>query len=444
MEAGTQALLEQNGILRVNTVRQIFDVANALAAGRYPEGDRIGIVTNAGGPGVLITDAMVHLGMKVPQLSAGTQAKLRAHLPLEAAVGNPVDIIGSGDAESYRHAMDAVGSDPNVDALMVVFVPPVMVSVSEVSRAILEARRTMEIPMLTCIMGGTGDEEILAELDRSAIPNYEFPDSAAVAMSSLVRYARMRSRPAGTLRSFDVDAEAAAGAIASARARGGGWLAAEEVQALFEAYGVPFVESERASGRDEAVQVASRMGYPVVLKVDSPDVLHKTDVGGVQVDVRSDDEVARAYDRMLETVLGAQPDARVDGVIVQSMLKKGKEVILGMTLDPSFGPLIMFGLGGIFAEVLRDAAFRIAPLSDLDAAEMVEGLSGEAYLRGVRGEGSVDFEGLREVLLRLSQLVMDFHEIEEFDINPFLACPEGQASAAVDARVRIADSSPSP
>ncbi len=443
MEAGTQALLEQNGILRVNTVRQIFDVAKALVAGRYPRGDRIGIVTNAGGPGVLITDAMVHLGMKVPPFTAETQNKLRAHLPLEAAVGNPVDIIGSGDAESYRQALDAVGSDPNVDALMVVFVPPVMVSVSEVSRAILEARRRLEIPMLACIMGGTGDEEILAELDHCGIPNYEFPDSAAVAMSSLVRYAQMRARPAGVVRTFDVDAEAASGAIASARARGGGWLAAREVRALFEAYGIPFVESGRAADRDEAVKVASRLGYPVVLKVDSLDVLHKTDVGGVQVDVRSDEEVARGFDRMIEAVREAQPDARVDGVIVQPMLRRGREVILGMTLDPAFGPLIMFGLGGIFAEVLRDAAFRIAPLTDLDARQMLEGLRGEAYLRGVRGEGPVDFEGLSEILLRLSQLVMDFHEIEEFDINPFLACPEGQVSAAVDARVRIVDSFPS-
>jgi len=442
-EAGTQALLEQNGILRVNTVRQIFDVAKALVAGRYPRGDRIGIVTNAGGPGVLLTDAMVHLGMKVPPLSAATQKRLRSHLPLEAAVGNPVDIIGSGDAESYRHAMDAVAGDPNVDALMVVFVPPVMVSVSEVCRAILDARQRMEIPMLTCIMGGTGDEEILAELDHSGVPNYEFPDAAAVAMSSLVRYARMRERPSGALRSFDVDTAAARHAIASARARGGGWLEAGEVRALFEAYGIPFVESVRASSRDGAVREASRLGYPVVLKVDSPDVLHKTDVGGVQVDVRSDEEMTLAYDRMLEAVREAQPDARIDGVIVQSMLRKGKEVILGMTLDPSFGPLIMFGLGGIFAEVLRDTAFRIAPLSDLDAREMVEGLRGEAYLRGVRGEGPVDFEGLAEVLQRLSQLVMDFHEIEEFDINPFLACPAGEPSAAVDGRVRIADSLPS-
>ncbi len=444
MEAGTQALLEQNGILRVNTVRQIFDVAKALVAGRYPEGDRIGIVTNAGGPGVLITDAMVHLGMQVPPFTPETQSRLRAHLPLEAAVGNPVDIIGSGDAESYRHALDAVASDPNVDALMVVFVPPVMVSVSEVSRAILEARRRLEIPMLACIMGGTGDEEILAELDHCGVPNYEFPDSAAVAMSCLVRYAQMRRRPTGVPRTFDVDSGAASAAIAAARARGGGWLAPEEVRALLEAYGIPFVESARASGRDAAVRAASRMGYPVVLKVDSPDVLHKTDVGGVQVDVRSDEEVAAGYDRILATVREAQPDARVDGVIVQSMLRKGREVILGMTLDPSFGPLIMFGLGGIFAEVLRDVAFRIAPLTDLDAREMVEGLRGEAYLRGVRGEGPVYFDGLVEVLQRLSQLVMDFHEIEELDINPFLACPEGQVSAAVDARVRIVDSFPSP
>lgn len=442
MEAGTQALLEQNGILRVNTVRQLFDVAKALVAGRYPEGNRIGIVTNAGGPGVLITDAMVHLGLHVPPFAPETQERLRKHLPVEAAVGNPVDIIGSGDAESYRQSLDTVSSDPNIDALIVVFVPPVMVSVNEVAKAILEARRKTDLPMLTCIMGGTGDEEFLADLDHSGVPNYEFPDSAAVAMASLVKYARLRKRPEGGLVSFDVDRESASGVIGSARKRGGGWLVEDEVRALFGAYGIPFVSSVKATSEDEAVKAAGEMGYPVVLKVDSPDVLHKTDVGGVLVDMRNEKEVRQGFGRVVEAVREAKPDAQVDGVIVQQLLKRGKEIILGMTLDHSFGPLIMFGLGGIFAEVLRDTSFRIAPLTDHDAEEMIEGLRGESYLRGVRGEGGVDFGQLRDVLLRLSQLVMDFHEIEEFDINPFLACPSGEESAAVDARVRIRGYSP--
>lgn len=437
MEAGTQALFEQNGIVRVNTVRQLFDVAKALVAGRLPRGNRIGIVTNAGGPGVLLTDAMVHLGMQVPPFSEETRRKLREGLPLEAAVGNPVDIIGSGDAGSYRHSIDVVSGDPSIDALMVVFVPPVMVATDEVAKAILEARRRIDIPMLSCIMGGTGDEELLAELDHSGVPNYEFPDSAAVAMASLVKYAEMRERPEGRTVEFEVDRKAAEAALAPARARGGGWLSEQEVRALFEAYGVPFIGSVRAGTEDEAARVADEIGYPVVLKVDSPDVLHKTDVGGVLVDVRNAEEVRRGFDRMVEAVRENEPDARVHGVTVQRMLSKGKEIIFGMTLDPSFGPLIMFGLGGIFAEVLRDTSFRIAPLTDLDAREMIEGLRAGAYLRGVRGEESVDFGQLEEILLRLSQLAMDFHEIEEFDVNPFLACPDAQGSAAVDARVRI-------
>jgi acetyltransferase len=437
MEAGVQALLEQNGILRANTVRQLFDMAKALAHKKYPAGNRLGIITNAGGPGVLLTDSVVQLGMQVPRFTEQTMTKLKNNLPLEATVTNPVDVIGSGNAESYRQALGAVADDPNVDALIVVFVPPVMVNVREVINAILEEGRKIKKPMVSCVMGGTGNEEILAALDRAGIPNYEFPDAAAVAMASLVRYAELRNLPRGKVHKFEVDEPAARKAVDSARARGGGWLNEGEVRELMQAYGVPFVPSVKAATADEAVEVASGMGYPVVLKVDSPHVIHKTDVGGVLVDVRTDDEIRTGFDQIVSSVRAASPDADVEGVIVQKMLKTGREIIFGMDLDPAFGPLMMVGLGGIFAETIKDVTFRIAPLSDHDAGQMIDNLRGVSFLRGSRGEGPVDFARIREILQRLSQMVMDFIEIEEFDINPFMAFPEGQASAAVDARVRI-------
>jgi len=437
LEAGVQALLDQNGILRVSTVRQIFDVAKGLVAGRFPRGDRIAVVTNAGGPGVLLTDAVVRMGMRVLPFSSKTQEKLRRTLPMEASVGNPVDIIGSGNAASYRAALGALAEDPDIDAIIVVFVPPVMANVRDVIQAILEARRSIDIPMLSCVMGGSGDEDILAELDASGIPNFEFPDAAAVAMANLVKYAQFRSRPQGTVTSFDVDAALVKDVLAAASSRGSQWLSSEEARAVLEAYGVPFVRSTRAGTAGEAVGAAAELGYPVVLKVDSPDVLHKTEAGGVLVDLRTEEEVRSGFDAILSAVSNAVPGARIDGVVVQNLLRHGREVIFGMTLDPSFGPLVMFGLGGIFAEVLGDTTFRIAPLTDLDAEDMVKGLRGEAYLRGVRGDGPVDFAVLREVLQRMSQLVMDFDEIEELDINPFMAGGEGETCAAVDARVRI-------
>ncbi len=437
MEAGAQALLEQNGILRANTVRQLFDMAKALATKRFPEGKRIGIVTNAGGPGVLLTDAVVQLGMEVPRFAHETVERLKQHLPVEATKGNPVDVIGSGDAESYSQALQAVADDPNVDALIVVFVPPVMVNVREVINAILTEGRKIVKPMVTCVMGGTGDEDILAELDRAGIPNYEFPDAAAVAMASLVRYGDLRRQPVGKVERFGVDRAAAEDIIETARRRGGGWLHEEEVNRLLVAYGIPLVRSVRAATSDEAVKVAQDLGYPVVVKVDSPDVVHKTDVGGVMVDVRNDEEIRQGFARVTGAVREAVPAARIEGVIVQQLLKKGREVIFGMNMDPAFGPLMMFGLGGIFAETMRDVTFRIAPLSDHDAEQMLENVHGVSWLRGTRGEGPVDMAKLREILQRLSQLVMDFHEIQTFDINPFMACPEGMVSAAVDARLRI-------
>lgn len=442
MEAGVQALLEQNGILRANTVRQLFDMAKALATQRFPEGNRLGIITNAGGPGVLLTDAVVRLGMEVPRFDDRTVEKLEQNLPLEASKENPVDVIGSGNAESYRQSLRAVADDPNVDALIVVFVPPVMVNVREVISAILEEGRKIKKPMVSCVMGGTGDEEVLAELDRAGIPNYEFPDAAAVAMAGMVRYAQLRKNPRGKVVKFDVDREAADDVMSKARERGGGWLEDDEVHTLLQAYGIPFVPAVRASGADEAASVAARMGYPVVLKVDSPDVIHKTDVGGVVVDVRNEEEIRQGYEGIVESVKAAVPDASIEGVLVQKLLKNGREVIFGMNMDPSFGPLVMFGLGGIFAETMRDVTFRIAPLSDHDAEQMIENLRGVSWLRGTRGEGPVNFARLKEVLQRLSQLVMDFHDIETFDINPFMACPEGENSAAVDARLRIEELPP--
>jgi acetyl coenzyme A synthetase (ADP forming)-like protein len=433
----TDALFEQTGVLRVSSVRSLFDAAKALAAGYLPEGDRIGIVTNAGGPGILLTDAVVQSGLRLAQFEKATIEALRASLPEEASLVNPVDVIASAGARSYRFALDKVAADPNVDAMIVVFVPPLMIDVDEVIRAILDVRKRTDKPILSCIMGTIEGAEGTIDLDRHRVPNYSFPDSAAHAMALLVKYANWKSRPEGRLPDFKVGRKRVEAVIGEAVKKGGGWLGSAGVREILTAYGVDMVPSLLAGDAAGAVGIAGRIGYPVVMKVSSPDIVHKTEVGGVVVDVRNDDEVRSGFEKIRSSLLRSSKGARFDGVEVQPWVKDGKEIIVGMQLDPRAGPVLMFGLGGIFAEAIKDVVFRICPITDLEAREMVESVRGAAILKGVRGEKPVDMKKLEEILLRLSRLVCDFHQIETFDVNPILAREPGKPTVAVDARIKV-------
>ena len=437
-ETVADALFEQTGVLRVTSVRSQFDVAKALAAGYLPKGDRIGIITNAGGPGILLTDAIVQQGLRLAEFEKKTVEALRGSLPEEASLVNPVDIIASAGAKSYSFALDKVAQDANVDAMIVVFVPPLMIDLDEVIRSILEIRRRTDKPILSCIMGTIEGAEGTIDLDRHRVPNYSFPDSAAHSMAMLVKYAAWKRKPAGKLPAFDVHRKKAEKIILQAAASGGGWLAPADVREVLTAYGIDVVPSAVARGVPEAVRLARKFGYPVVMKVVSPDVIHKTDVGGVVVDVRNDAEVKKAFEDIRRSLKASAAGARLEGVEVQPLVREGREIIMGMQFDPRSGPLLMFGLGGIFAETMKDAAFRICPITDLEAREMLESLRGIRILRGARGEKPVDTGKLEEMLLRLSQLVTEFHQIETFDINPVLAREKGKPTVAVDARMKIA------
>lgn len=436
-EAVTGALFEQTGVLRVDSVRSLFDVAKALTAGYLPEGDRIGIVTNAGGPGILLTDAVIQLGMRLADFAPQTIQKLKRHLPQEASFKNPVDIIGSSNIKTYHRAIEIVSADANVDALIVVFVPPLMFEVEDVIKAITDIRKKTQKPMLSCIMGTIEGAEGTIVLDRHKIPNYSFPDSAAYAMSMLYKYATWKRRPEGNYINFKVNRRKARAVIDAAVRTRKQWLDYESVRQLLSAYGIQMVQSYRASSEEEAVAMADKVGYPVVLKVVSPDVIHKTEVGGVIVDVRNEKEVVEGFRKIRRSVMERVGGVKFEGVSIQPMVRDGKELIIGMQITPKSGPLLMFGLGGIFAEAIRDVTFRICPITDLDADEMIESVKGIEILKGMRGEKAVDINKLKEILLRISQLVCDFHDIETFDINPLLARPEGERSVAVDARVKI-------
>jgi acetate---CoA ligase (ADP-forming) len=436
LDTATDALLGQCGVIRVDTVEELFDLAMAFGRLPVPAGNRVAVVTNAGGPGIIITDACESLGLTVPELSPETQARLRVNLPEEASVRNPVDMIATATPESYRLALEAVLADPNVDAAIAAFVPPLRVRQTDVARAIVAARNAHpEKPMLAVLMGRAGLPEGRADLWAAGVPGYIFPESAARSLAAMYRYRQWLERPAGTERSFDVDRDAVTTIIAAGVAAGQDYLDRNAVLAILDAYGIATLRAGSARTADEAVAAAHEVGMPVVIKIDSPDIVHKTDVGGVALDLRTEEDVRTAFDAMVKRVAQRQPDARIDGVLVERFVRGGRETIIGVSQDPSFGPVIMFGLGGIYVEALRDVAFRIQPVSDIDAHEMVRGIRGVRLLEGMRGEAPADMAAIEETIQRVSQLVGEHAGIIEMDINPFVVLEQG--GIAVDARIRI-------
>ncbi|NJD10239.1 MAG: CoA-binding protein [Gemmatimonadetes bacterium] len=436
-DAATDALLAQCGVLRVETVEDLFDLAMAFSHLPVPCGNRVASVTNAGGPGIILADTCESRGLKVAELSESTQQQLRATLPEEASWRNPVDMIASATADTYRTVLGIVLQDENVDAVIAAFVPPHRVRQQDVARADVAARRTHpDQPMLAVLMGRKGLPEGRADLNAAHVPGYIFPESAANALAAMYRYRRWLERPAGEYREFAVDRPAADRIVAAQRERGGGYLAGEAGFALLRAYGVTTLRSQLARTRAEAAAVAAELGLPVVMKIVSPQIVHKTDVGGVALDLRTVDEVERAWDGMMARVQARVPGAVIEGVLVEQYVRGGRETIIGMSQDPSFGPVLMFGLGGIYVEALKDVAFRVQPVSDIDAHEMVRAIRGIKLLEGVRGEPPADLAAVAEAIQRISQLVGDYPEIAELDINPFVVFEKG--GVAVDARIRIA------
>jgi len=429
-DAATDALFAQCGVLRVDTVEELFATAMAFGNAPLPGGPNVAVVTNAGGPGIIIADACEARGLEVPSLSAETRRRLQSRLPEEASVANPVDMIASATAEDYRNALEVVLEDPGVDAVIAAFVPPMGIEAEDVSRAITDVAEGDEKPVMAVLMGREGLPQGMAELREASIPGYIFPESAARALSAMNRYRRWRERPEGEVAEFDVARDRAEDVVAGAVRDGREWLTEMEAFDLLECYGIPVARRGLARDPDEAAAAAEEMGYPVVLKAVAPSIVHKTEVGGVRLELETADEVREAFVGIVESVRSQGGDATLDGILVQEMVSGGRETIVGTTEEPSFGPLVMFGLGGIYVEALRDVTFRIQPVTDVDAREMVRDIRGLPLLEGVRGAESVDLDRLAEVIQRVSQLVGVHREIREMDINPFLAFPE-------DARVRL-------
>jgi acetyl coenzyme A synthetase (ADP forming)-like protein len=436
------ALLEQCGVLRATTIEELFDIARALARSPLPAGSRVGIVTNAGGPAIMATDACIALGLAMARLQEATVAGLRGFLPAEASFGNPVDMIASASAESYGRTLSAVLDDPGVDMAMVINVTPLLANPIDVLHAIGEAARTRAKPTLAVMMATDEFYEEI-KLQRDLPPVYRFPESAARALAMLARYAAWRRRPVEQAPPEFVADDAAVAALLDAAGEGG-YLGPAEAFRVLELYGIPaarwrLVAAEPAAADADTAAVlaaAAEIGYPVVLKGVAPDLVHKSEAQAVQVDLRGPAELAAAVAAMRRGIAAA--GHRLSGFLVQEMARGGHEVIFGVTTDPRFGPLLMFGLGGKYVEVFEDVRFGVLPLDAYEAREMVRGIRGIRLLTGVRGEAGADLELLCEVLLRLAQLVARHPRIAELDVNPFLAAPARQAAKALDVRLRIA------
>ncbi|MCS7192740.1 MAG: acetate--CoA ligase [Armatimonadetes bacterium] len=432
-----EALFAQAGVLRADTVEDLFEYAVAFANQPLPNGKRTVIITNAGGPGIMATDACVRYGLDLAQLDEKTLEQLRSKLPPHASLQNPIDLIGDAQSDRYEAALDAVLDDPNVDAILVLLTPQAMTDIENIAYTIVKKSKRKVKPILACFMGLVDISSGVKVLEENGVPCYSFPEDAIRALAAMARYVDWVRRPRTGYKVFPVDTERARKLLSEAPISEHGFIPEEIALRVLEVYGLPMLPWGVAKNADEAVLVAREIGYPVVLKVLSPDVVHKFDLGGVQLNLKNDDDVRQAFEKIMNSVKQHIPNARIEGVLVQAMAKKGREVILGLKRDPQFGPILMFGLGGIYVEVLRDVTFRFAPVRELGAYRMVRDIRTYKLLEGVRGEPPADIDKIVECIERLSQLAIEQDLIEELDINPLIAYPQGEGAVVVDVRIMV-------
>ena len=434
-DAAYEAAFKQSGVIRADSLEELFDLSIAFSYQPLPDGKRLAILTNAGGPGIIATDACERIGLTLSGFTPETISALRAVLPPASSVFNPVDVLGDAKAERYRAALDLVLKDPGVDGVLVLLTPQAATEPSETAQVIVEAACGSKKPILASFIGGTIVEEGARILNAGHVPNYSFPERAVEVFASMSWYDLWRDRTLDRPFRFGVDRQRVREVIQRVREMGRNALMELEAREVVSAYGLPMPRSELARSEAEAVAFAGEIGYPVVMKIVSPDILHKSEVGGVRVGLRTPEEVHNAYVRIVQDARRFAPGASIWGVAVQEMIKPGRETIIGVTFDPQFGHLIMFGLGGIYVEVLKDVSFRLAPLTAGEARSMVREIKSYPLLAGVRGQQPADVEAVVEALLRLSQMVTDFPEIVELDVNPLVVNDMGGGAVALDARI---------
>jgi len=449
-DTAVDALFRQSGVIRANTLEEMFAIAQSLTAQPLPPGRRVAVVTNAGGPAILCTDSLEAAGMKVEPLGEATQARLRAFLPEEASTTNPVDLIASGGPEAFRRAVEELLVADEVDALVVIYTPVDLASTDDVAEAVLAAlaaarqRGARNKPVLSSIFGGASQEVVTLSSPAVAevVPVYPFPETIGRLLGKLCDYAEWRAADTGVFPEFS-DQELSDARSICQRAlsqRGAGWLSIDEALTVLQAAGLRVAPGGVAKDPEEAAAIAERVGFPVAVKLASLELVHKTEIGGVALGLASAAAVREAFVAMREGLERTGQAEAMQGVLVQPMLSGGSEVMIGVDEDPGFGPVIAFGLGGIHVEILRDVVFRVSPLTDVDAQAMVRGIKGYRLLEGYRGHPPADTPALEEALLRISRLVEAVAEIKEIDLNPIFALAPGQGYRVVDARIKVGPS----
>jgi len=430
------AAFRRSGVVRADTFEALLDIATAFAMQPLPKGNRVAIITNAGGPGIMAADAVEEAGLTVAALERNTATALRKKLPVAASVGNPIDVLGDADPERYATAVTAAIDDESVDAIIVILTPQAMTKPAETAREIAGCLRGNK-PVLVSFMGGADVMPGRDELVQSSLPDYPAPERAVTALKAMCDYAQWRQRPPRVVARFPVNRRRANRLVARHVRMGQCQVGEAAAKDIMSAYNFTVPTGQLAQSADRAVDAAVRAGFPVAMKIHSPDIIHKSDMGGVRLNLATPDAVRDAYDLMMLRIRRLAPEARLGEVYVEKMCERGREVIVGMTRDPQFGPMLMFGLGGIFVEVMKDVTFHLAPITHAEAIEMLKSTRSYALLEGVRGGTPVDIDAVANCLQRISQLVTDFPQIAELDINPLILGPIGTDPVVADARITL-------
>lgn len=436
-DMAADALLRQSGVIREFSLKNLFATAKMFSNCPLPKGDRVAIMTNSGGPGIMATDAVCEYGMQMAQLSEETKAKLRSFLPVAASVKNPVDMIASAPLEHYCQTLQALLADDNVDMIMAIYLPFLGLKDIDVAKALMEMKaQHPEKPIVGVFMTNNDFFKQLADMEVN-MPFFMYAEEAVDGMNRLNQQRLWVQKPIGEEVRFEVDQERARAIIAEAVAEGRDQLSTRESIDVLEAYGVRVCQAGFARTEDEAVTIADRIGYPVVMKMTSKTTSHKTDVGGVRVNIGSAQELRAQYQDLVAKLQERGLLEGLEGVIIQEMVKGSREMVCGIATDPQYGPQLMFGLGGVFIEVMKDVTFRIAPITDVDAHEMVRSVKAYKLLEGARGTTPAQIDQIESTLLRLSQLVTDFAFIDELDINPLIISEKNGEAIAVDGRIKV-------
>ena len=433
-DAVCDAVFREAGIIRVNGIEELFDTALLLAHQPVPAGDSLAIVTNAGGPGVMATDAAVSIGLKIARFAPETTKRLKAALPAAANIKNPVDVIGDARSDRYEAALEAVLDDPGVHQALVILTPQSMTDIDAIARAVVHVQTSSTKPLACSFMGASDVRSGIGILQAAHVPHYILPEFACVAMANVQRFCQGRNRPVEESEALQVDQDAARAVVDASAA---GYLREDQALAVLTAYGLPVPPNRLCRSADEAVAFADHVGYPVVLRVVSPQIVHKFELKGVALHLADADAVASAYETMVSHISKARPDAEITGVLVRPMIPSGHEVILGAKRDPVFGPILMFGLGGVWVEVFRDVTFGLAPIDASTASRMVRGIRSIELLQGARGTEPGDLAGIQTALRRLGQLIADFNRIAELDVNPLIVGPPDRGCTVADVRIRL-------